>query len=387
MVIVAQSNISTVANISNQNYILPETLAPSVMLHMILVMVLVASLFLYITPFNQVMQVVREQTQVKDLTSWLVPIYLMFVQSYLWACYGYSTGLSHLASFNTLGALVCMAYLGAIARNAQPHKLAQQIIFTSVLVVMLFSGGVWMFSASPSVLGHVAFASNIAMVLVPLVDATKFMQMRTLDKFPLGMAAASFFSGMLWAQYAMLVHDQLLLAANRASAAACGLELLAVYWIFWGSNGMRGNEADHQPLMPRRKAAAVRNCGNLFGFLSFGQRPSKHPRPVAFNDHLHTKLRDHFRYTTFGEAPHEEASPSSTLVSDRTRTMSSPFGALDYDEDVEDLEESQFEPEVNTMADAFPLVSSGTSGDAVLASGFFAARDDTTYRGATDCIL
>lgn len=371
----ASNNVSSIANASGP--LVEDVVVPTFMLHSVVALAVVANSILYISPLNLVMRVTREQAQLKDLTNWLLPTYFMFAQSYFWACYGYCTGLSDLARFNCGGAVICTAYLIVISKFAQPRKTAQQMISASILVVLLFSCVVCLFSTSTTMrnraLGHAAATFNIGMVLAPLVAAIRAVETRLLDKLPLTIMGASFFSSVLWAQYALLVHDQALLIPNLVGAVVGSLELFGFYWLFSAGHGSGLAQSllldvENQPLMPRQRGkTASGTCSNFFSYLNIGQRLGASTlADVRLKEQVHANLRDHFHgpYSSFGEAsPQMEEEPADKMVSTVKAIMKSPFGALDHSEDSDDLgtfsdykSEPEFEPEVNARMNEFSRV-------------------------------
>lgn len=403
-----KSNISTInlVNSSSPHHIaatfVPSFMSemhsvPTFMLYSVLLMAIVANGFLYISPLNIVMRVAREQMHLKDITNWLVPTYLMFAQTYLWMCYGMCTGLSSVVHFNICGAVMSASYLVVISRCAQPRRTGQQVITSAIIAVLLFSVGVFIAysgEARSRALGNAATVFNVGMILAPLVDAARVLQTRVLDKFPLTIVLACFFSSVLWAQYAFLMHDQMILIPNLLGAVICGLELSAIYCVAWadGSSGAQGLllDVDDQPLMPRQRGKSP--CANFFGFLSAGQRVSKPRRSSQASgdprvtSQLRNKLRDHFHpYSTF----HEASTKTTINWNDQgipTAITKSPFSSFGNagESDVEDLEafavsreEPTFEPQASGSGERFAPVSFGQG----MGASYSVAQR------AADCIL
>lgn len=411
----ASSNVTSL-------HALPEDWASPFMLHCVLALAILANSFLYISPLSSAMRAFREQVEMKSLASWLAPTYLIFAQSYLWACYGYSTGLYDLARFNGFGAIICMSYLGLIAAYARPREVAQPLIVVSIFAMLLFSLGVLATSSSAAsrcrTFGYSAAVFNLGMIFAPLPDAIRVVRTGALEEFPILITVASFFSSLLWAQYAVLVHDNLYLIPNFIGANFCAVELVMVYWMVWGGGASRGGaenflDVENQPLMPRArgKKTSLSSCSNFVSYLTGGSRSQRRagdrsmPKDGSMAKNLYdhwygrspgTKLWEKSPYGVFGSnSPSTPLSkkPTPTMAS-KPQFMKSPFSAFDRPEGLESFADGQEEHQANFEANPrvarFGYYPNGfVDGDRPSggAGASFKSMGYGCTNGAMDCIL
>lgn len=270
-------------------------------LRSVLACAIVANMVLYIAPITSAIQGLKDQVDVKSMGKWLTPTYLIFAQSYLWACYGFSMGLTDIARFNGAGAAACALYMCLIARCARPRDVVQPIIVVAISAMLAFSVVIaftWSsFEARSSMFGYAAILFNLALILAPLPDAIRVMQTGELEDYPFGIRVGTFLSSLLWAEYCTLVHDHMYLIPNLVGAIVCAVELVAIYWSVWGGGSLSSaerllGEVDAQPLMPRaRGKTSGSSCGVFFPFWSSGRR--SRPKDIVMRSEKDFGLDDH----------------------------------------------------------------------------------------------
>jgi len=404
-----------VVNASSLHHALPADWPSPFLPHAVLVTAVVANCFLYISPLRLGMRALREnvkayacvetrEVDVKAFASWLMPAYVLFAQNFLWATYGYSTGLSDLARVNTFGALVCMSYFGLIASSAQPRGVAQAVVLLSLMAIVTFSVGVLAMSSSLSARSHAfaytAMLFNIGMLLAPSPDIVSAVRTGAWQEVPVAMTVASFFSSLLWVLYAVLIHDHLFLVANVVGVVICGAELLVIYWIACCGGASGGaqsllREVEGQPLMPRARGNDGRSsCSDVFGLIG-SRLLSYRPWRRAGEHKIGTKGANIYENAAFiaprcgvsgtklWEKPlfntFSEASPISSLLQKKMPSVpscpkfmkKSPFSAFDSADGLEGFtEEVQNQ---SRLVDEF---------------AFTDGENQRPYRaGATDCTL
>lgn len=409
-------NISQHLNSTNvTSFVLHATTQTTSTFQSIFILAMLANSFLYISPLGMVIKALREQLYMKDLTAWWAPTYLIFAQSYLWSCYGYCTGLTDLARFNAVGSILCMIYLGTVAKSVQPREIVEPLVLISVIVLVVFSLGVLTISSDCSLsFARAATLFNIGMILAPMRDAAGVIQTGSLDQFPLAITVSSFFSSLLWARYAMLVHDRYYIIPNMFGAVFCGAELIVIYWtIRCGGCGFERKpcETEHQPLMPRtRGKTKMSDCRSLFSFLGYGDRaPTSKTRRLDEVDtnRLGSLWRGYSgKFTEAagsasepwtnmplsssggGQATYNSMGPGAQSV------QKSPFSAFDAEVRDECCEDPDLEPaeDLNSVMDQFAFLDGETYRECNLASlnSAFSTQGGAGHREPNhglDCIL
>jgi len=401
---------------------IPALYSVPLMLHLVLGMAVMVNIFLYFLPLSSTLQALREQGHMKEmrLSMRLAPIYLMFAQSYLWACYGHCVGLSDLAQFNGLGAIACVMHLAIVARSPQARDLVRPCILLSIVAVLFFPVCIMM--SAPSTLarnrafGYWATIFNLGMIGAPLRTAAKALHSGLLGSFPVFTVMASFMSSLLWAHYAFLVHDQILLVPSMVGVGVCAGELLLVYASIWGGSGHSSAqrllfEVESQPLMPRaHKRTGMSNCSSFFQSLVHGpqvlkpgaQRPAGYSgeriNPPNVKKMLHARVEEvakMWEKAPFGSAQSENPSPTPLIERSTFSVVSQPagtkspfsaFGRAQSAEDADSGEEQEVPSKDLTCVDGDLYRPCGA---AVLGSGFLAGRGmrNSGDRGGIDCIL
>lgn len=363
----------------------PENSASS-LLQLVLLLAILANSFLYVAPLSTAWRTLKEQVDFEAMVNSLAPAYFIFAQSYLWACYGFSTGIAGLAHFNILGALVCIIVLTMISGRLQSRDMIKPVLSTAIAGMLVFSVVLLVFPPSTRsyLLGFAATFFNLIMIIAPMPDVVEVLRQGDLGDYPLAFTVASFFSSFFWLQYALLVGDCLYLMPNLVGTVVCAAELYAIYWAVWGAGSIRSAqsllESGGQPLMPRvRGKGETSSCGNfnnfltegsigqicgnfgtLFSYVNTGRIPfaSKSHRQMAESlqgkdaefglDSIKTKLWEKTAFGTFAGAPPStrHASPEVSRTSAPTR---SPFSAFDHPEGIEGFD-GMDEPEDPQMA-------------------------------------
>eukprot|EP00440_Ansanella_granifera_P050914 gb/GFBE01055183.1/.p1 GENE.gb/GFBE01055183.1/~~gb/GFBE01055183.1/.p1 ORF type:complete len:347 (+),score=61.65 gb/GFBE01055183.1/:1-1041(+) len=197
----------------------------------------------------------------KDQSGLISTICTLFAQCYFWAVYGHLIGQYDIFHFNGFGAGMCFAYLWLLCRGSR-NKHCRQYMMLSVAVVIGLSfcimGSVMPLANKAEACAYAAMLFSFLQSATPLVKVVIMFRQQTSSDFPFALAVSSCISNILWAEYALLVHDNMYLLSNvlNTMVDALSLFLAAVANLAFGDSRdtvFAFGDPDGQPLMPRTK--------------------------------------------------------------------------------------------------------------------------------------
>jgi len=325
-----------------------EAWSHPILVHSILVFALLAGSLLYTTQLRLAFRSLREQVGVKEWARWFPSTFVFFAHSFLWGCYGFHNGSLGIARFNSVGALLCLASFGIVAKCVQPRETVQPIMLLSIMAIVVFSIGVRATSRDAnSSFAFSATCISIGMILLSSREFVRAVQYGSWEHFSMTTTAANFFQSLLLAQYSVFIHDRYYLVPNMIGILVFGAQLVVAHWLFGvsgsfvlvGKNVGEFREGEDQPLMPRKRGkSSMSNCNNFFSSLFSGRQDSYGAAGKRKNHEF--GLPDHFTF------PDDHASVGRQFEawkpSDKTKTLAeattshvakkSPFSPFDNDE-------------------------------------------------------
>jgi len=204
------------------------------------------------------------QAAPKDRQGLVVTSATLFAQCYYWAIYGHLIGQYDIFRFNSLGAVMCLAYLVFLCRGSF-HSSSSNGRSCVLAVTGIVATSLLLISLPVAAFGKAQLCAYLAMLFsflqscTPLVKAVKMLREGSTCGFPYAIAVSSCISNILWADYALLVHDGMYFASNILNMIVASLALaLGVHMSFGegrGSSSLLSCDADAHPLMPRMPSA------------------------------------------------------------------------------------------------------------------------------------
>jgi len=231
-------------------------------LDVLLLLAIGANCVLILSPMGSALKAAHAQLNPKEFAGFLAPTYLLFGQSYFWACYGTYAGQVDIAHFNTFGAGMCFLYLAMVTLNTHQSRQTQAFIVMAVALTVMFSTSV---ANSPmrdterlQAYACAATAFSTLQSLSPMVQAIDVWRRKMpASAFPHAMASASCISSILWAVYAHMVHDTVYMVSNALNSLASVVEVAIVAWVMLrAKDGEEPQFEEDHPLMPRTKRKA-----------------------------------------------------------------------------------------------------------------------------------
>lgn len=222
----------------------------------VLVLAIGANCVLILAPLRSALRAAQNELGVEDMVGLVAPTYMLFAQCFFWGCYGLCTRQPDIANFNAFGAVMSVVYLAFIARGARPQHTTRMLLALAVSLTLVFALGVALTPIPTVDQGQVfAFAAilfSLLQSLAPMYQAIEAVRSMSPAGFPLAVAASSCISSLLWAQYAVMVRDNLYFVSNALNALVGVSQLAVVGWVTYSSQGDACKlDLDDQPLMPR----------------------------------------------------------------------------------------------------------------------------------------
>mmetsp|Transcript_75904 Transcript_75904/g.180401 ORF Transcript_75904/g.180401 Transcript_75904/m.180401 type:complete len:374 (-) Transcript_75904:161-1282(-) len=270
------------------------------LVNVVLLLAITANALLILAPYQSAIRAANINLAMAELVGLLMPTFALFAQSYLWACYGFTTSQPHIQHFNAWGAGMCLIYLGIIARGSGMLPVLRTLLGLCVSVVVVFSISVGM-APDPvldrrRVFSYAAMTFSILQSLAPMNQAVEALQMRSAASFPFLLTISSGWTSLLWAQYASMVHDNIYFLANAVGVGLSILELALAGWAMLlssdedsGASTLSAKrqfqlEMDYQqPLMPmwRKLKAGPPKAAKAESASSYGSVRGHNTPPLA----------------------------------------------------------------------------------------------------------
>ncbi|KAG7388632.1 hypothetical protein PHYPSEUDO_012123 [Phytophthora pseudosyringae] len=182
----------------------------------------------------------------------ILPITLLFCNSFMWAIYGYSIN-------NIFPVLVCNLYgmatsvvFGSIyyrwsADRASIHKIwtrAACVLAAGTLYLLLGSCGATnqTHDQVASTVGFIAVGINIALYASPLAGMKKVVQTKDASSIPITISAVFLGNAALWVVYAVTVSDMFVMVPNLLGMILCAAQV-ALYIKYRPGRGEAADEA------------------------------------------------------------------------------------------------------------------------------------------------
>lgn len=245
----------------------------------VLLMAITANCVLILSPLRAALRASKKELRLEELMGLLAPTYMLFGQSYFWACYGFTTGESDISHFNSFGAGMCLVYMCFISNGARQRELTQFVVASAVALVFVFSLGVMCTASSldrKQVFACTALVFSSLQSLAPMYQAFEMMRKMSPTEagFPLGVTASGFLSSILWAQYAVMVGDRVYFLSNAINSVIGLAQLGIVGWVTFAGHAASNKlfvDAECRPLMPR---AGISGYGSWLSWTR-GQDPKQ----------------------------------------------------------------------------------------------------------------
>lgn len=231
----------------------------------VLLLAITANCMLILAPLRSSLQAVRRELCAKEIVGHMAPTFLLFGQSYFWACYGLWTGQPDISRFNSFGAGMCALYLSFLCQGAREGDHMQDLhirtgVSAALGATVLASFFIFLtplpIARQSGLLALAATAFSMLQSAAPMLQAVEVLQSMSPQGFPLAMALSSCVSSILWAQYALMVHDPVYFVPNAINSAVGVGELAIVSWVLHRTRMRKGQQHPafcgvDRPLMPR----------------------------------------------------------------------------------------------------------------------------------------
>lgn len=263
----SEATLMNPMDISTASIHMPPQQPPSTSADAVLLLALCSSCVQILAPMKSALFGASKssfaQAAPKDQSGLVMTSATLFAQCYYWAVYGHLIGQYDIFRFNSLGAVMCLAYLAFLCKGSIHSSNGRSyvglavtgILTTSLLVLRLPMA----LSGKAQVCAYLAMVFSFLQSSTPLIKALEMIREGYSSGFPWTIAVSSCVSNILWADYALLVHDEMYFASNMLNMMVASLALaLGVHMSFSEGRG-RGSllscDADAHPLMPRMPAA------------------------------------------------------------------------------------------------------------------------------------
>jgi len=165
----------------------------------------------------------------------ILPITLLFCNSFMWTIYGYSTSnifpvlVCNLYGMTTSTVFSCIYYRWSTDRAAI-HKIwtrAAFVLAAGTLYLVLGSCGATnqTHDQVASTFGFIAVGINIALYASPLTSMKKVIQTKDASSLPITLIAVFLGNAALWVVFALTVGDMFVMVPNLLGMLLCGAQV------------------------------------------------------------------------------------------------------------------------------------------------------------------
>eukprot|EP00747_Dinoflagellata_sp_TGD_P023751 gnl/TRDRNA2_/TRDRNA2_130048_c0_seq1.p1 gnl/TRDRNA2_/TRDRNA2_130048_c0~~gnl/TRDRNA2_/TRDRNA2_130048_c0_seq1.p1 ORF type:complete len:523 (-),score=89.45 gnl/TRDRNA2_/TRDRNA2_130048_c0_seq1:63-1631(-) len=317
------------------------------LLFVVLALAIASNCVMLLAPLRPMLTAFRNKTGVElngqEFLVLMLPVYMMFAQSYLWAFYGYLEGSHPIAHFNSFGTGVSLFYIYLISRHARSRKY---IIWMAIGLVIGFSLTTYFTPSTlldrERALAYGAILFNLLMTMAPVLQVATMIRTKSLVGFPAALTIAGFFNSIFWAQYSDMVHDRLYYIPNAFGTVAGAFQIAAMVWAASGSNWQMKPDIERQPLLLIPSKSYTDKHTSWFHWMppsgASGYRLSPIEAAAIAAGDAHAESKRHFGDWLRSQKSKEPTQAQTDHVEDgRTTTTTgarkSPFSALHYTSD------------------------------------------------------
>eukprot|EP00397_Hematodinium_sp_SG-2012_P044169 GEMP01049271.1.p1 GENE.GEMP01049271.1~~GEMP01049271.1.p1 ORF type:complete len:333 (+),score=69.65 GEMP01049271.1:199-1197(+) len=221
---------------------------------------MVASCTVILSPMSLMIKIMNGKVSARDAMSVLPMVVMMFVQSALWACFGYVTLHVSISHVNAFGAMMAAIYLRVLAEatSGVDRRHVEMLCWFVVIGVATFCTGMLTFVHDTvvleSVLGNLAIFFNVGLFVAPIAHLFEIVETGQVDNFPVGLTVCGFLSSMLWAQYSLMINSVPYLIPNIIGIVCNGLSVL--FYTYLRLSVAASTDHARAPLMDEKAAVA-----------------------------------------------------------------------------------------------------------------------------------